>query len=550
MKKSMIGKLVLTSALIVLVGVAMAQDTEIKVTAEIKAAQDLINKDKKKAAVELLQKATATYPTAANLYFYLGNAQLQNGDQSGAKASYDKGVAANPKEPLNYVGQGRLLILEKKGAQAKPLFDKALGFGKKNTTTINAIAEAYLSDKDKTYQKDAMTLLQRSKDLKEDNFTTQILLGDGYFNDKMGGPCATAYERAAEIDPKSGIPGFKLAYLFSGANDLEQVEKNLKQSITSDPEFALSHRELGELYYKKKDGANAVKHYKTYLDLSDNPDKDGRFKYAFFLFLAKEYDKANKEFEELSKKSDVSATTLKFYAQSLLKARKLAESQEIFEKYMKHSQTKVEADDMSNYGDLLQAQGKDSLAANAYEQSLNLDTNQPDIIKTLTDYYFSKVKKYNQAERICRKAIKIRKTPQTVDYFTLGRSLYIQKKYIQADSAFAKVIELQPKATFGYNWAARSKHAQDEELKDALAKPYYEKVIEFGSAAPDKNKNDLIAAYQYLGSYYLTKSDNKTAKENYEKALALGPEGAALESINEAIKFINTPPQQQRPKKK
>jgi len=143
--------------------------------------------------------------------------QLLAGDQAGAKASYDKGVAANPKEPLNYVGQGHILILEKKGAQAKPLFDKALGFGKKNTTTIDAIAEAYLSDKANSYQKDAMTLLLRSKELNTSNFTTQILLGDAYLVEKMGGPCANAYEDAALIDPKSGRPGFKLAYLFSGS---------------------------------------------------------------------------------------------------------------------------------------------------------------------------------------------------------------------------------------------------------------------------------------------------------------------------------------------
>ncbi|GHN01308.1 hypothetical protein WSM22_27970 [Cytophagales bacterium WSM2-2] len=542
----MIGKSVMTSLLAFLIGSAVAQD------AEIKAAQALIDHDKKKAAVELLQKAITTYPVASNLYFYLGNAQLQAGDQAGAKASYDKGAETFPKEPLNFVGQGRILVLEKKGAQAKPLFDKALGFGKKNTTTINAIAEAYLSDKDKTYQKDAMALLTRSKELNEANFTTQMLLGDAYFNEKMGGPCASAYERAAEIDPKSGAPGYKLAYLFSGSSDLEQVEKNLKQSVTADPEYAISHRELGELYYKKKDGANAVKHYKIYLDLTDNPDKDGRFKYAFFLFLAREYDKANKEFEELTKKPDVSSNTLKFYAQSLLKSGNLAKCQEVYEKYLGHTDTKVDADDYNNYSDLLKKQGKDSLAMNALEKSISIDQNQNDVLQALIKYNFDK-KKYSQAEKFCRISAKVRKTPYANDYFNLGRALYLQQKYVNADSAFAKLNELQPKFVLGYIWTARSKSAQDGDLRDQkakiewLAKPAYDKVIEIGEADKDKNKKDLIEAYQYMVGHHLYKQDLAKGKEYLNKILAVDPEN---KDAKEALNDLNNPQTQQKPKKK
>ena len=125
--------------------------------------------------------------------------------------------------------------------------------------------------------------------------------------------------------------------------------------------------------------------------------------------------------------------------------------------------------------------------------------------------------------------------------------MYLEHKYPQADSAFAKTIELQPKITLPYVWAARSKGAQDEELKDALAKPFYEKVIEIGETDKEKNKKDLSDAYKYMGSYYMIKQDYKTAKGYWQKVLELYPED---ENAKEAIKIIDTPPAQNPPKKK
>src|SRR6478735_983244 len=108
----------ITAVLTLILISSFAQD------AEIKNADRLIDHDKRKAAVEVLQKATTTYPTAAKLFYYLGQAQLYAGDQAGAKASFDAGVKVDPKEPLNYAGQGHILVLEKKKTEAKAALDK------------------------------------------------------------------------------------------------------------------------------------------------------------------------------------------------------------------------------------------------------------------------------------------------------------------------------------------------------------------------------------------------------------------------------------------
>ena len=124
--------------------------------AEIKNAQLLIDHGKIKSGIDMLQKATATYPEAAQLYYYLGQAQLLAGNQQAASASFDKGFGINPKEALNIAGQGQILLLAKKNAEAKVHFDQALKMGKKNKSVLQAIARAELSDK--LMRKDAFTL--------------------------------------------------------------------------------------------------------------------------------------------------------------------------------------------------------------------------------------------------------------------------------------------------------------------------------------------------------------------------------------------------------
>jgi tetratricopeptide (TPR) repeat protein len=535
--------LVLASLSIFISTGAFAQDDEIK------KAEKFLDEDKKKKAVETLVKATQNFPMAANLYYYLGRAQLIVGDKESAKKAFDKGVEMNAKEPLNFVGQGRIQLMNKNVTQAKASFDKAIAMGKKNIKTLDAIAEAYLTDK--AYEKDAMALLQKSKELKEEVAETHLLLGDAFLMENNGGSAASAYERASELDPSDGLPWFKLGELFARSKNVPMAEEKYLKAVAVDPEFAYAHRELGELYYLKKDGPKAVKHYKQYLDLTDSPEKDDRFRYAFFLFMAKDYDESNKEFEEQSKKPDVSSNTLKFYTRSLANAGNLAKSQEIFERYLKHKDTKPDADDYNAYAELLKKQGKDSLAMNAYETSISVDQNQNDILQTLIKYHFDK-KKYSSCEKFCRISLKTRKTPNPNDYFYLGRAQYYQQKYSSSDSTFAKLNEIQPKFILGYLWAARSKNAQDGDFNDPkakiewLAKPAYEKLIEVGETDKEKNKKELIDAYKYLVGHYLSKQDFPKGKEYLGKILELDPENI---DAKQALKDINNPQPQQKRKK-
>jgi len=78
-----------------------------------------------------------------------------------------------------------------------------------------------------------------------------------------------------------------------------------------------------------------------------------------------------------------------------------------------------------------------------------------------------------------------------------------------------------------------------------------ERVIRYSTMSTtattkDKNKNDLIQAYQYMTGYHLFKQENQKGKEFLTKILELDPENADAKA---ALKEINNPPQQ-KPKKR
>jgi Tfp pilus assembly protein PilF len=88
---------------------------------------------------------------------------------------------------------------------------------------------------------------------------------------------------------------------------------------------------------------------------------------------------------------------------------------------------------------------------------------------------------------------------------------------------------MQPAMAIGFSWRAKTKANLDPDQTQGLAKPDFEKVVEIGSVNPEKNKNDLYDAYNYMASYfYNVKHDKATTITYYEKMLQLKPDDATV----------------------
>ncbi|HEX6891016.1 MAG TPA: tetratricopeptide repeat protein, partial [Chryseolinea sp.] len=335
--------------------------------------------------------------------------------------------------------------------------------------------------------------------------------------------------------PKSAEPHYKTGLVYLRSRNLTAAQEALTKAIEIDPGYTLAYKELGELFYQLKQGDKAVSNYEKYLALTGKP-AIGTLRYAFFLFMAKDFVRANEAFSGLVKKDDVSPLTLRFYAISLFEVGDYQQSRSMFERYFANAQRdEIEASDYAYFGKLLIRQNEDSLAIENLRRSISLEKRQPDLLQLLAETYF-KIKKYPEAISAYENLIELRSKPSSQDYYSLGRAYYFNKQFEKADTMFIKLIELQPNMTVGYLWGARAKSNLDPESEQGLARPYYEKLIEKASATPEKSRNDLLEAYSYLGYYHFLKQENQLSKSDWQKVITLNPEDA---KAREALKALN-----------
>lgn len=509
---------------------AGAQDTEIK---EAKHLQEL---DQPKKAIDILTKASTTYPTSAAVFYELGKAQLKSGNRAEALKTFDKGIAADPKDALNIAGKGMLSMMENNPQKAKIDFDKALSMSKsKNASVLMAVAEGYLVDPKMAGE--AVNLLTKAKSVDKNSAEVLILLGDAYLvqNPADGGRVVSSYESAAMLDPKNAKAHYKTGLVYLRSRNFDAATESFEKAIALDPNYTLAYKEQGELFYQLKKGPEAVKAYEKFLSLTETPEKY-QSRMAFYYLSAKNFAKANELFDQLMAKDSSTAYVYRYAAVTKFELKDYPAAQKTFDKYF--TIVKPEAIEVGDYnyaGKIALAQGNDSLATDYFKKSLGKDPKQPELYQLMADSYF-KQKKFPESIDAFKQLFTFKK-PASADYYTLGRAYYFNKDFVKADSAFETLVQQQPNMTVGFLWQARSKASQDPESEAGLAKPYYEKLVEKASATPDKSKAELVESYLYLGYYSYLKGQLPAAKQFYQKVLAID---ANNEKAQEAIKALNS----------
>lgn len=509
---------------------------------EVRKAFRLIDIEQPAKGLAALEQMASATPNSYNLY-YLGLAQLRLGQKDKALASFEKGIAANDKDGLNYAGKGHVRLLEKNPTDAKANFDKALQVSKsKDVNVLKAVAEGYLTDT--KYLLDAISLLNKAAGINNTDPEVHMLLGDAALmqNAQNAGPAVTAYEKAGRVDQKFAKPQYKVGKLYQRAKNLDIAVSSYEKAIQIDPEYAPAYKELGQIYYLNKEYDRAVQAAEKYMSITEKPD-EAKFQVAFFYFGAKQYDKANKIFQEVTTNPNVPAVAYKYYALSLVQQGKAAEAVTMYEKYFQKAKKEdITGDDYAEYAKV-QLEAKtpqgDSLANTYFAEAIKMDTTiGADVLQLHADTYLRR-KKFTEAVAVLKQLIASRKQPLSQDLFAIGRAYYMNEQFLEADTAFTQLSEKQPTMTVGYLWAGRARQHIDSTGTQGLAKPMYEQVVEKGSTNPDKYKKDLIEAWDYLGTYTLQIEKNVVkSKEYFQKILAVDPN---YERAKDFMKQLNAP---------
>lgn len=178
------------------------------------------------------------------------------------------------------------------------------------------------------------------------------------------------------------------------------------------------------------------------------------------------------------------------------------------------------ASDYEYYGKLLSKNGNDSLGITNLRKAIQMDTSKTDLYAEIGNIYFVSKRYSDAAREYNTKVSKGKGTAQ--DFLTLGRAYYNDGKYVQADSAFSKLVTTMPTSPSGYLWRARANSYQDSDFTKGLAKPYYEKFIEL-TTDKEKFKKELIEAYSTIGVTYIKKKDKANADIAWTKVKELDP---------------------------
>ncbi len=469
-------------------------------------------------------------------YYYLGNAYIGQENTDSAKYFYNKGLQTNAANPYNYIGAGKIDLENGNKTAAKANFDKAIALSPKDINVYleagRACTHASAGKKELGW---AVEYLNKAAVMDAKNAEVFNALGEVYLEKNEGTNAANNYDKAVALNPKYVPAYIGTGKIFTRALNYSIAKEAFDKAISIDPNYSLTYKYLGELEFKAQKYDKAIENYKKFVSLTDNSIPT-QIRFASFLFLAKDYKQAADIIKGIVAKDSSNLIVYRLLGYSSYETNDYANGLKAMNKFMNnYNPAKILGSDYEYIGKLQGKLGEDSLAVLNLKKAISLDETRTELYGNIGEAYYTK-KKYKDAAAAYAQKEAAGKKLSLTDLFFLGRAQYFSGDLVNADSSFSKITT--QKADFIAAWSYRAKiNANlDPETKTGQAKPFYEKLIELGQADTKKNRNDLIAAYSYLGSYYYFVKDNATAKANWLKVQEIDPENAQAKQVLAQLK--------------
>jgi tetratricopeptide (TPR) repeat protein len=528
-------------------------------------AKKAIDAEQYQKATGMLKNLTNTQPNDEN-YFYLGWVYLVQDYADSAKAAFTKGLAADPKSAISYVGLGAVSLSSNDATGATSNFNQAIQLtSKKDSRPYLFIGKAYLLDaKDGKFPpakaNAAIDALTKGKAVNPKDAEVLVTLGNAYRSQLKSNEAYDAYQAALALDPKSPTANVATGVLWRYADNFEDSEKQFQAALAIDPNFGPAYRELAETQKTQAQSNRtvasekikaAVENYKKYLSLTDE-SVESLLRYADFLVNAGDYTTLQEVATKLSKSGDINARVYRYLGYAAYENKDYTAAESALNKWFsKATPERILPRDYTYLGHIQLAAGKDTAKAVAnLEKAAELDTTTADeVYSEIASMYRAKFKwpeAVNAYEKLFSKS---QGKLLLNERFYYGVSAYQTFKaqsrasktnnqikpdstlLTRADSALSFVEQKAAapiyQATQYRAYIADEKDADYATFK-GIAKPHYERVVTLltAKATPTAAEKRAIAeAYGYLGNYsqYHDK-DIPKAEEWYTKSLELNPD--------------------------
>ncbi len=287
---------------------------------DLQSAINLTKNEQYDEAEAAFQKLIQSEPKNSKNYFFYGENILLNyfadtisnslkiaTDQ--AREIYNKGIAADSINPLNYIGLAKVAFylddnqaadkFRKKAKRLLPPYKKVSKIVNPQdyAFTLAKLAESYIKD-EKVDSSKAMPLLREALSIDSKNFEIYIILGDVYYLVKDGSNSIRNYNIAQKFNDKSPTANMKIGSIYMKSKNLMAAIPYYEQAINLRSTYAPAYRELGQLYSMAGKYEKSKEYFKTYLELTKG-NIPAKIRYVNALFYAKEYDEVVKNVEEI-----------------------------------------------------------------------------------------------------------------------------------------------------------------------------------------------------------------------------------------------------------
>ena len=483
------------------------------------------------SAATAFEQLTANDAKNDEAWYGLVKSYVLQDEAAKARTAVQNAPEAVQDEAWYYVAMGELLLAEKKPTEAASFFQKALDETKsKNANVLSAIADAHIdaANGDGAY---AVQLLNKALEREDKDPALYVTLGDAHRKMKNSTEGYKAYRQALTLNPGYAPALYNIADIFLSQKNREMYVDYYTQTVTADPSFAPALYRL-YLYHFNYNPEKAMEYYKQSMANADKgPQND--YDLADLNYLNKDYTaaiaKATSIVQQQGEKTKPRLYKLIGYSHAALSdsAKALNSMQRYFEA---ESDSNLLAKDYEILAKLYLANGNSiDSAAYAFEQAIQLveDTMERyPYYMNLVDLYKANKDFANEAKWMAKYYAGNPKATN-VDLFNWAVAHYRAEEYVAADSVFSVYVAKYPEQSYGYYWQARVNAARDEGMKEGLAIPHYEKLIEVlqKEDMTESNKRWLLEAYNYLAAYETNTAKNyEEAIGYFEKVLELNPE--------------------------
>jgi tetratricopeptide (TPR) repeat protein len=518
---------------------------------DLNAALKYSQSERYEDADSVFKQVLKANPSNGDVYFYYGENNLKsyladpysNAIDVVVKEVTDifkKGIASDSLNPLNYIGMGMVILLEKKDTlKADKYFQRAeLTLPKKNKKFIEKdvvtsikLAQAQLFGAPPRYQK-AIAYLDRTKEASPNNTDVFVTYGEIYESKNEASQAVINYNKAINFNPKLVAPMVSVGNLYMRSRNLDAARENFEKAKAIDSTYAPLYRGLGEMYSLAGYDNFSIYNYKKFLTLSGN-NIPAKIQYLISLFRGKKYSEAITLAEEIMNydKSRNYLNRIAAYSCYEKKPADYTKALKYIETLIQNSQPeKIITKDYAYYGRTLLKLKDTSLVEKAFDKLLTaykMDTTDQDLISDIAVNAYINKKYMLSVEMMNKKAAN--GNASTNDNMLLGKGYYQIAQYDKAISVFDKILNAKPDYMPALNWKASCYVGKDPNSQEGLALPIYESIIRLGLTDTAKYLNDLYTAYSYMGSYYLysPKPDLGKSETYYKKIIDLDSKNIA-----------------------